>query len=128
MTNISKNKTVPQCVQTDVSSSVLDYSFIKGKSFLFIFKKDKKLKEVAFKMLSILYPMWKEDFINQKLKENYSFNIDRNGNCGFNKDLYYTNWWGRDYTWWITIENNSFSQTQISKLKPIKPFPYWFVF
>lgn len=114
--------------KTDVSSSVLDYSFIKGKSFLFIFKKDKQLKEVAFKMLSILYPMWKEEFINGKLKENYSFNVDKRGNCGFNKDLYYTNWRGRDYTWWITIENNNFIQTRISKLKHIKPFPHWFVF
>lgn len=112
----------------DVDVDILDYNFIKDKSFLFIFKKDKELKKVAFKILTILYPMWKEDFISKKLKENYSFNIDKKGYCGFNKDLYYTNWWGRDYTWLIKVENNCFVQYKISKLKPIKPFPHWFIF
>ena len=125
---ITENKQNEPLSQTSVIVGVLDYYFVKNKSFLFIFKKDKELKKVAFKILATLYPMWKEDFINEKLKENYSFGIDNRGNCGFYKDLYYTNWWGRDYVWWIKIESNSFVQHQISKLKPIKPFPYWFVF
>lgn len=101
---------------------------LQGKQFLFIFRKSREMRKIAIEILKELLPNWNMEFIKEKVKDNFSFAIDYKGNVLFNKDLYMTNWWGRDYTYLAEINNGKIELKNIKQMKPIKPFPYWFIF